>query len=362
MQSKNGKVLKRAKTVAIPGPQSAHRDVSKFRLRRTASEGSVSYLSWLRRGSVHLLKLGYVKIVNWTWKAVSFSSLPSWMQDNEFLQENNRPPMYSFRGCLKSMFRLHTETWNIWSHFLGFLFWLALSLKSCVICGDPTIVLKGIQVHNLPWVQQALLLMFFVCEMAVFSFSFVFHLFSNHSKRVYLFLSRLDYSGVTFVITGSFVPSYYYGLYCRPVSLYTHVTIQCILSAICLSITFWNKFGAPKYRTLRFTVFILFGLYAVIPSVQIILQDGLQYARHAYSISGIVTAAMFAVLGALVYVLRVPERFFHGKVITIWFNSHHIWHICCFIVALIIFNSILDMMKYRRDVGGCTEIMGNMEI
>ena len=357
MSTENGKLLRRAKTAAILKPRSAQRKVTDFQLRRRATEGNMTYLSRLQMGAASLLTIcmGCAKIVNWAWNVVSFSCLPSWLRDgNEFLQGDHRPPMYSFVGCAKSMFRLHTETWNIWTHFLGFLFWLALSVRACVIGGDASFLFKGIQVHNLPWVEQALLLLFYVSEMAVFSFSFSFHLFSNHSRRVYLLFSRLDYSGITFVLSGSFIPSYYYGLHCRPLALYTHVTIQCLLSVLCVCATFW--FSAPRYRMLRFTLFTLLGFYAVIPTTQIIMQDGLWFARHAYCLSGILTAALFAVLGAVLYVLKIPERFFPGK-ITVWASSHQFWHLCCIIVGLLMYSSVLDMIKFRMNVGGCTEVL-----
>lgn len=40
-------------------------------------------------------------------------------QDNDFLQRGHRPPLPSFRACFKSIFRIHTETGNIWTHMLG---------------------------------------------------------------------------------------------------------------------------------------------------------------------------------------------------------------------------------------------------
>lgn len=45
--------------------------------------------------------------------------LPDWLKDNDFLLHGHRPPMPSFRACFKSIFRIHTETGNIWTHLLG---------------------------------------------------------------------------------------------------------------------------------------------------------------------------------------------------------------------------------------------------
>ena len=53
------------------------------------------------------------------WRVVHHHSLPDWLQDNDFLHTGHRPPTNSFLVCFKSIFRIHTETGNIWSHLLG---------------------------------------------------------------------------------------------------------------------------------------------------------------------------------------------------------------------------------------------------
>lgn len=56
------------------------------------------------------------------WKVVNHHSLPDWLKDNDFLHSGHRPPTNSFVQCFKSIFRIHTETGNIWSHLLGKVF------------------------------------------------------------------------------------------------------------------------------------------------------------------------------------------------------------------------------------------------
>ena len=53
------------------------------------------------------------------WRVVHHHYLPDWLQDNDFLHTGHRPPTNSFLVCFKSIFRIHTETGNIWSHLLG---------------------------------------------------------------------------------------------------------------------------------------------------------------------------------------------------------------------------------------------------
>lgn len=53
------------------------------------------------------------------WMVVHHNHLPKWLRDNDFLVKGHRPPMNSYWKCFKSVFRVHTETGNIWTHLLG---------------------------------------------------------------------------------------------------------------------------------------------------------------------------------------------------------------------------------------------------
>ncbi len=53
------------------------------------------------------------------WTVVHHNHLPKWLKDNDYLIKGHRPPMNSFRACFKSIFKVHTETGNIWTHLLG---------------------------------------------------------------------------------------------------------------------------------------------------------------------------------------------------------------------------------------------------
>lgn len=54
-----------------------------------------------------------------SWTICHFHSLPRWLQDNDFIWQGYRPPLPSFWDCIKSIFSIHTETGNIWTHMLG---------------------------------------------------------------------------------------------------------------------------------------------------------------------------------------------------------------------------------------------------
>lgn len=292
------------------------------------------------------------KVVHWAWNTVSFESLPKYLQDNEYLKSNHRPPMYSFRGCFKSIFRMHTETWNIWTHLLGFVFFVVLVAGIYVFGDYITYWFEDVQIHSLPWDEQLMLMFFFAGAMGCMLCSTMFHMFASHSKEVFHLFIRLDYSGIAFLITGSSVPAYYYGFYCTTIAGCTHIAILLILCALCVMVSMKSKFSTPKYRPLRFAVFVLFGLYGVIPSLHILVRDGYTHANEAYAPWSLGGMGVIYIIGAVLYVLRIPERFSPGM-FDIWASSHQLFHICVIMAALVHYDTLLNMVKYRLDVGGC---------
>ncbi len=60
-------------------------------------------------------------------------------RDNDFLHFGHRPALPSFAECFKSIFRIHTETGNIWTHLVTRRLSLILDIlfaihKTVVIC------------------------------------------------------------------------------------------------------------------------------------------------------------------------------------------------------------------------------------
>jgi len=62
------------------------------------------------------------------WHLVAHSKLPTWLQDNDYLVNWHRPSVPSFSYCFSSIFRWHTETGNIWTHLIGGLIFIGLTL------------------------------------------------------------------------------------------------------------------------------------------------------------------------------------------------------------------------------------------
>lgn len=124
------------------------------------------------RAKGHVRKLSRI-IMNTAWDVCHFKSQPQWMQDNDFLHFGHRPQLPSFKACLMSIFRLHTETGNIWTHLIGCIFFLGLSLY-----------LYLFSPYTLNFEDKIVFGIYFLAVTVCLFFSTVFHTFSCHSHEV----------------------------------------------------------------------------------------------------------------------------------------------------------------------------------
>lgn len=173
--------------------------------------------------------------------------------------------------------------------------------------------------------------------------SSVFHLFSAYSQTVNKVLARLDYAGVAILIGGSFCPIIYYIFYCRQ-GMSNVEFVWIYLCSMCLSciavfvVSLAPFFQKRKYRWFRGSIFLTLGLMGVIPLTHIIFL----YIQHRPEFSVFITSLLYFfmmgisyIVGVIIYIVRVPERFYPGKFDTCG-SSHNIWH--CFVLAAAIFH------------------------
>ena len=137
-----------------------------------------------------------------------------------------------------------------------------------------------------------------------------FHLFSAYSENAQAFLSRLDYGGISLLIAGSTFPPVIYGFACNSIPKFiylTFITVACLGAFIT---TLIPGADTPKYRRLRGFLFIFVGLCAGVPAVQASITNDPNIIINLYN--WVVGGAIY-IIGALIYVARIPERFAPGK-------------------------------------------------
>ncbi|XP_056373858.1 adiponectin receptor protein 2 isoform X3 [Hyla sarda] len=313
------------------------------------------------------------KVWEGRWRVIPHDVLPDWLKDNDYLLHGHRPPMPSFRACFKSIFRIHTETGNIWTHLLGCVFFLCLGIFY---------MFRPNMAFVAPVQEKVVFGFFFLGAILCLSFSWLFHTVYCHSEGVSRVFSKLDYSGIALLIMGSFVPWLYYSFYCNPQPCFIYLIIIIVLGIAAIVVSQWDLFATPQYRGVRagecpgicqsyiavptyvpnvgspdffllspIGVFIGLGLSGIIPTLHFVISEGFLKAATMGQIGWLVLMASLYITGALLYAARIPERFFPGKC-DIWFHSHQLFHIFVVAGAFVHFHGVSNLQEFRFTVGG----------
>lgn len=137
---------------------------------------------------------------------VSWDSLPSFLQDNEYIRSGYRPQSNSYRKCIVSLKYIHNQTGNIYTSGFGALafFFSGKALFHNIESRFPAATQQDIIVFEI----------FFLGIISCLSMSFINHTCMNHSPEALETLMNFDFSGILFAAFGGFVPGLWYTFYC----------------------------------------------------------------------------------------------------------------------------------------------------
>lgn len=275
-------------------------------------------------------------------RLVTHGDLPNWLQNNEYLKEHHRPPLNSWRACARSVFSLHTESGNIWTHLLGAVGFLALGVH---FFWSGTL--------ELDWAGSLAFGIYFAGAALCLSLSAVYHTFSCHSARVCELFCKMDYCGITILILGSFYPWLYFQFMCEPIKRIVYGLLVSASGMLTLRVSMSRKFGEARYRGLRASIFFGFALVCgILPSGHYGLQHGWDDLMYNTSFIYILLMVAIYVTGCCVYATRVPERFFPGHC-DLAFQSHQIFHVLVLLGALAHYYGLWRLAALRVSQGEC---------
>jgi len=284
---------------------------------------------------------------------LSFKKLPNWMKDNEYLQFGHRPELNSFKECFKSIFGIHSETGNIWTHLIGFVAFVTVAIVFYVkpLCD---------QCHtDIELREKLIFLFFFLGAILCLGLSSLFHTVCCHSEQISKLFCKLDYVGISLLTVGSFVPWIYYGFYCQFAPKVVYLTIISVLGVGAIIVTMLDRFATSEYRPLRALLFVCLGGFGFVPSMHFLIQSGWTTALVEASIHRVLIMGGLYILGAVLYGSRIPERFLPGKC-DIWFQSHQIFHVLVIAAAFVHFHGMQNMAVHRlTKAGACDTIAAN---
>ncbi|XP_033975123.1 progestin and adipoQ receptor family member 4 [Trematomus bernacchii] len=246
-------------------------------------------------------------------RLLEFAKTPQHLQFNKYVLTGYRP-VSTAQECIRSLFYMHNELGNIYTHGVPFFLFLVLLPFS------------------IPWMEVDSSWICAVHYLACLSptvGSVVYHVFMNHvgGEHVYDTLLSVDMFGVCLVNTLGALPIIHITLFCYPLLRQAALLAYTLLSA-------YGIYCATTARTniLRLQAFIWQAMFRFLLFLFRVFGSGV---GSPHSLRLFVIMDTLAVVGGLVNIIQIPERFVPG-LFDNWGNSHQIMHVMvvCSIIYL----------------------------
>lgn len=270
-------------------------------------------------------------------RLLTYDELPIQWQENEYIVRGYR--FYETKiECVKSIASIHNETFNIWSHLLGFVVMLALAVY--FYPGSPSFKMSTTA-------DKILVSVFMIAALKCLAASFIWHTFCNIScLRTMQSFACLDYTAISTLIACSLVTMEYSGFYCQPYLQSFYMTLTTVLGTIGTILPWYEWFDKKENRALRILFYIGLSASGALPLIH------LSIARNPiatfFFFKPMIKSVLSYIVGLFVYANRFPERIWLG-VFDLTGGSHCIWHICVFLGILFHYQALHEFL------GGASE-------
>jgi adiponectin receptor len=239
---------------------------------------------------------------------------------------------YTFRMLLRSLFMVHNETGNVWTHLLGFLLVVAIAHHI-----GTTVV-----VSTAPLTDRLLFTGYVFTALWCLGASSVYHLLHPHSPGVHRTTLFCDFFGISLLVTGSFIPAIYFTFACFPFWCSFYLTVSGVLCGATLVLPWFSFFHTWHLR--RIGVYFFTVASGIVPAVHAMLLLPLNPVTWPVY-TGVAWMMLFYAVGVVFYAARIPERWYPGH-FDLWFNSHQIWH--GFVLAATVVHLFSCIGTYQR--------------
>ncbi|SJM85835.1 related to ADIPOR-like receptor IZH2 [Zygosaccharomyces bailii] len=265
----------------------------------------------------------------------TWNEIPDWQKDNELILGSYVRETNSIKECCRSLFYLHNESVNIYTHFLPSLCFLLTFLFDTFVI--PTY-------ETTTWIDYMVIDIFFLGAFCCLILSSTFHCFKCHSHKVAIFGNKLDYLGIIVLIVSSMTSILYYGFYDNGKLFYSFNLITLIFGVACAVVSLDETFRTREWRSYRAGLFVAFGLSAILPVMAGIVHYGFRETCTRIQLKWVSLEGFLYIFGAFLYGARFPERVAPGK-FDVWGHSHQLFHVLVVIAALCHLTALLESYK-----------------
>lgn len=242
--------------------------------------------------------------------------IPDHLKDNEFVLTGWRQESNVWHA-LKSMFEWHNETLNIWTHFIGFIYFACMLYRSY---SDWPVLIYNIGCINICFISTA------------------FHTLCCCSKQVYYLFRTLDFVGIIFVMWSMFMP---FIRYFQEPWFQVYLILSCVTSASSTIIALLPKFQTNEFHQIRVLVFALNGILGSVALVHL-------YMLYSHLETSCVLAGLAITshaIGALFYASKFPERSFANEHVFHYVQGHTFFHTFVLIGFIVYFEACVHVNR-----------------
>ena len=175
-----------------------------------------------------------------------YEQLPNWMKNDSHIKFGYRRQLGSFSDCFWSLFYLHNESVNIWSHLLPAIGYLVLLLKL-----DVETIHSGAKIQA---IDKAVFQLYVVCTVGCLLLSAIYHGTNSHSEHISRCFLKLDYLGIVLHVMGTIISAAYFGLYGNPLSQSFYILFLVVCAARAFYLLLRNDIDGPGAVLQRYTI------------------------------------------------------------------------------------------------------------
>ncbi|KAF9171193.1 hypothetical protein BGX21_000726 [Mortierella sp. AD011] len=286
-------------------------------------------------------------------RLLRFEELPEQWQENKYILSGYRF-LSSKTQCFKSIFYFHNESGNIWTHLLGFFYFLAVGIYFFSGSNPYFSTVATTPVRNLPYVpadgyDKLVFLVFFLGVYKCLLMSSLWHTFAQIAHEGTMkCMACLDYVGISVLIATSVVVTEYYGFYCESMFRNSYIVVTALFGIAGVVCPWLSWFEHRDSKWIRVTFFISMAASGLLPLFHLTLVQGA--GRTFEWIFPLLKSTLSYVLGVIVYINQYPEKLFPGRFDHLG-SSHQLWHLCVLGGVYFHFTAALSFWERRYEFG-----------
>ncbi|KAF9330926.1 hypothetical protein BG006_006167 [Podila minutissima] len=243
-----------------------------------------------------------------------FEELPEQWQHNKYILSGYRFLSSNYE-CFRSIFYIHNESGNIWTHLVGFFYFLVVGIYFFFSGSNPYLSRPPTEDALIPFVpadgyDKLIFLVYFMAVYKCLLMSSLWHTFAHIAhKKTMRRMACLDYVGISVLMAASGVVTEFYGIYCDSFFRNTYIMATGVFETRMLRIMFFVSMAASTLLPI-FYLFVTHGAFATLQWLFPLMKEIGCY-----------------VVGVVFYANQYPERAFPGMFDHLG-SSHQVWHLC----------------------------------